>query len=78
MVLVTTVYLKFVGHAGQVRRNKKSPAFRAPVKFNQMLGEEVEMSGEPQKKFVYTDCSFNFSTQHTHRNVLVRSHESCP
>ena len=27
---------------------------RAPVKFNQMSGEEVEMSGEAQKNFVYT------------------------
>ena len=44
---LTTVYMKFAGHAVQVRR-------RAHVKFNQMSGKEVKMSGEAQKNFVYT------------------------
>ncbi len=35
---------------------------RAPVKFNQMSGEEVKMSGEAQKNFVYTvkETEINF------------------
>ena len=32
----------------------KNVGLRAPVKFNQMPGEEVKMSGEAQKNFMYT------------------------
>ncbi len=36
---------------------------RAPVKFNQMSGEEVKMSGEAQKNFVYTVKDFKYRCQ---------------
>ncbi len=52
-----TVYTKFAGHGAACRTSPakiKNVRRRVPVKFNQMSGEEVEMSGEAQKNFVYT------------------------
>ncbi len=36
-------------------------AHRAAVKFNQMSGEKVQMSGEAKKDFAYTDAHITYS-----------------
>ncbi len=45
-----TVYAKFAGH---VRRISKRAAVKL-IKFNQMSGEKLQMSGEAKKDFAYT------------------------
>ena len=69
--LSTTVFRSFSLH--EVRRTcRTSPAKmknvrrRTPVKFNQMSSEEVKMSGEAQKNFVYTGLFVIISQTHLH------------
>ena len=61
-ILINTLFFQQSYSVREVRRTRRTcPANfqnvrrRAAVKFNQMSGEKLQMSGEAEKDFAYTD-----------------------
>ncbi len=81
---LTSKYWQSTGSSAHIPAKMKNVRQRAPVKFNQMSGEEVQMSGEAKKNFVYTDsiatiyCVVLSVISQSFKRYCRRKPDSCP